>query len=644
MTASNPSPSVRTNVPEQSALDSAPAASRNGGTMMLAALGVVFGDIGTSPLYAMRESFIGPHPLPIDRAHILGVLSLIFWTITLIVSFKYVAIMMRADNRGEGGSLAMVAILERVAAGRPIAAAVATLGILAAALFYGDSMITPAISVLSAVEGLKVATPHLELFIVPITVAIVIGLFLLQRHGAGAIGRCFGPIMLVWFVTLGVIGLMSIAKGPHVLLALSPSYAVMFIVHDGVRAFLAFGSVFLAVTGAEALYADMGHFGRLPIRLAWYGIALPGLLLNYFGQGALLLGNASAIDDPFIRLVPHVFALPMVILAAIATVIASQAVISGAFSVTQQAVHFGYLPRLRTVYTSEHERGQIYIPIVNWGLLAAVIALVIGFGSSTSLASAYGIAVSGTMTLSTVLLSIVAIYAWHWSRRKTILVLGLLFVIDFAFLLANATKIPYGGWFPLAIGLVIYAILTTWKAGRALLMKAENTEAVTIDDLLPSLQGITRVEGSAIFLTSDSAGVPAALLHNIKHNKVLHEHNILLTVRIEDHARVTPDEHLEYEDLGHGFRRLVLKYGYLDMIDIPRSLAHAKESELGFFYFPMAVSYFISRETLIAAPGGGMSTLRKKLFILMWRTAVSPMEFFRLPTNRVVELGAQAWL
>jgi KUP system potassium uptake protein len=605
---------------------------------------VVFGDIGTSPLYAIKETFGGPHPLPIDRVHILGVLSLVFWTITIVVSIKYVAILMRVDNRGEGGSLALLAVLERAVGGKKIAGTVALLGILAGALFYGDCMITPAISVLSAVEGLKVAAPALDLFIIPITVAIIVGLFLLQRRGAGAIGNLFGPVMVIWFTMLGVMGVVSIARHPEVLFALSPHYAVMFIARDGWIAFLAFGSVFLAVTGAEALYADMGHFGKIPIRLAWYGVALPGLVLNYFGQGALLLGDPATIDNPFFRLVPEVLAMPLVVFAAIATIIASQAVISGAFSVTQQAVHFGYLPRLRTIHTSEEERGQIYIPAVNWMLMAAVVALVIGFGSSSDLASAYGIAVSGSMALDTALLAMVTVYVWQWSPGKALLVLGVFFAIDVTFIAANATKIPHGGWFPLAVALVIYLLLTTWKKGRALLMQIENTEEVTIADILPKLKEVARVPGTAIFLTSDSRGLPAALLHNLKHNKVIHAHSILLTVTIEDSPHVAPERRIEAHDLGDGFRRVVLKYGYRDVIDIPRTLANAKESELGFFYLPMSVSYFISRETLIAAPGAGMSLLRKKLFLWMWRTAVSSMEFFRLPTNRVVELGSQVKL
>jgi KUP system potassium uptake protein len=615
--------------------------SQNLPALTLAALGVVFGDIGTSPLYAMRETFAGLHPLPIDRMHVLGVLSLVFWTVTLVVSVKYVSLIMRADNRGEGGSLAMLAVLERVLTGKRRAGVVAVLGILAAALFYGDCMITPAISILSAVEGLRVAAPQLKLFVVPITVGIVVGLFLLQRHGAGAIGNLFGPIMLLWFGTLGVFGVASIANDPSVLLALSPHYAILFIANDGLVAFLAFGSVFLAVTGAEALYADMGHFGRKPIRLAWYGVALPGLILNYFGQGSLLLNDPQAIDNPFFRLVPDFLALPMVILAAVATIIASQAVISGAFSVTQQAVQFGFLPWLRTVYTSDQARGQIYIPVVNFTLMAGVLTLIIGFGNSSNLASAYGIAVSGSMLLDTVLLSMVAVLVWKWSRRRAILVIGLFLVVDITLLGANTAKVLHGGWFPLAISLALFALLTTWRRGRALLAKAKAKDGITMANLMPSLERVTRVSGTAIFLTSDSAGVPSALLHNLKHNKILHDRNILLTVIVEDRPHVPHDERVVCEDIGKGFLRLHLKYGYRDLIDLPRALATAPKSALSFEYAPMNVSYFISRETLIATGRKGMSYVRKLLFIWMWRTAVSSMEMFKLPTNRVVELGTQ---
>ena len=621
----------------------APQPSHGVFALTLGAIGVVFGDIGTSPLYALKETFAGHHPLPIDRLHVLGVLSLVFWTVTLIVTIKYVAIMMRVDNRGEGGSLALRAVLERTVGDQPIARTVAMLGLFAAALFYGDCMITPAISVLSAVEGLNVAAPALKTFIVPITVGILIGLFLLQRRGTGAIGSLFGPVMLLWFVALAVAGIGGITRQPGVLAALSPHYAVAFIFHDGFTAFLAFGSVFLAVTGAEALYTDMGHFGRLPIRLAWYGLALPGLILNYFGQGALLLSDPTAIDNPFFRLVPEWLSGAMVAFAAIAAVIASQAVISGAFSVTQQAVNLGYLPRLRTVYTSDQERGQIYLPFVNWMLLAFTCALVITFGSSSNLAAAYGIAVTGSMMLDGILITMVAVYVWKWSTRKAILFFGLFLLIDATFLAANATKIPYDGWFPLVVALSTYLLLTTWKAGRALVMARESAEGITIEDILPTLGKETaRVSGTAIFLTSNSGGLPAALLHNLKHNKVLHEHNILLTVMVDDRPQVSEDARIEAQDLGHGFRRLVLRYGYRDVMDVPRTLAGAHESDLGFFYLPTGISYFISRETLIAEPSAAMGLLRKRLFLFMWRTAVSAMEFFHLPTNRVVELGSQS--
>jgi len=614
------------------------------GGLMLGALGVVFGDIGTSPLYALKETFAGHHPIPIDRAHILGVLSLVFWTITLIVSIKYVAIMMRIDNRGEGGSLALRAVLERTVGDKPVAKTIAMLGLFAAALFYGDCMITPAISVLSAVEGLNVAAPALHTFIIPITVAILVGLFMLQRHGTGAIGTLFGPIMLLWFITVGAAGIGGISRHPDVLAALSPHYAIAFVANNGLVAFLAFGSVFLAVTGAEALYTDMGHFGRLPIRLGWYLIVLPALVFNYFGQGALLLSDPAHIDNPFFRLVPDFLAGAMVIFAAVATVIASQSVIAGAFSVTQQAVHLGYLPRLRTVFTSDEERGQIYLPAVNWMLLIFVVALVIGFGSSSDLAAAYGIAVTGSMMLDGILITMVAVLVWKWSVRKALLAFGIFLVIDCMFLAANATKIPYGGWFPLLVAVSLYLLLTTWKAGRALLTKLEMAHEVSLNELQPMLaKGVTRVPGTAIFLTSKSDGLPAALLHNLKHNKVLHERNILLTVEIDDGPTIPETERInKAEDMGDGFRRLVLCFGYRDVMDIPRALAHASEADLGFFYLPMEVSYFISRETLIAAPGPGMSLWRKRLFLWMWRTAVSAMEFFRLPTNRVVELGSQS--
>jgi KUP system potassium uptake protein len=606
------------------------------------AIGVVFGDIGTSPLYALRETFAGHHPIPIDRSHVLGVLSLVFWTVTTIVPVNYVTIMMRADNRGEGGTLVLLALAERAVAGRrKLGATVGVLGIVGAALFYGDSMITPAISVLSAVEGLKVATPRLAPFVIPITIAILVALFLIQRRGAGAIGSLFGPVMVLWFATLAVLGVVNIAAAPSVLWALSPHHAVRFFFADGWVAFLALGSVFLAVTGAEALYADMGHFGRLPIRIAWYAIVLPALLLNYFGQGALLLSDPSSIVNPFFKLAPAWAALPLVVLATLATIFASQAVISGAFSMTQQAMHLGYVPRMRILHTSESERGQIYVPFVNWTLLVAVVALVLFFQSSSDLAAAYGLAVSGTMLLDTVLLTVVMIFVWRWGRAAYVLA-GLFLIVDVAFLGANATKIPYGGWFPLLVALAAFALLTSWKAGRERLSQVTRREALSIKDFVASLSAkAVRVPGTAVFLTGNPAGVPPALLHNLKHNKVIHERNILLTVTVDDTPRVAADARIEAEDLGDGFRRIILHYGFTDSIDVPKALANARLDQLGFVYEPMSISYFLSRETLVPSPKPAMSPWRQKLYLWMARSATGTLEFFQLPKNRVVELGTQ---
>ncbi len=608
------------------------------------ALGIVYGDIGTSPLYAMHETFAGPHPLPIDRAHVLGVLSLVFWTLVLVVSLKYLTVIMRADNDGEGGSLALLALAERAVARRKrMAACLAAVGIVAAALFYGDSMITPAISVLSAVEGLKVAAPHLGPFVVPLTVAILVGLFALQRHGTGAIGFLFGPVMLVWFGTLAVLGARSILNVPEVLYALSPHYAAQFLLHGGGIGFLALGSVFLVATGSEALYADMGHFGRNPIRIAWYALVLPALLLNYFGQGALLLATPAAIDDPFIRIAPGWAYVPLVVLATLATIIASQAVISGAFSMTQQAMQLGYVPRVRTLHTSAETRGQIYIPFVNWALLVFIVALVVGFGNSTNLASAYGLAVSGTMILSTVQIAVVMFLVWRWGRWGAALI-ALFAVIDFAFFSANATKIPYGGWFPLIVAIVVYVLLTTWKKGRAVL-RARQRRSLTIDELVGSLsEKVARVPGTAIFLTGRPDEVPGALLHNLKHNKVLHERNVFLTVTVLDIPHVPASKRLESRDAGHGFRCVELHYGYLDPIDVPKALGGVSEEELGFKFDPLDVSFFLTRETLVRSPEPLMKSWRARLFFWMSRNSLGTLDFFQLPRNRVIELGSQVEL
>jgi len=611
------------------------------GALALGALGVVYGDIGTSPLYTIHEAFAGAHPLPIDRAHVLGVLSLIFWSIVLVVCVKYLSVIMRADNKGEGGTLVLLALVERAVAGRRnLAASVSVLGIIGAALFYGDGMLTPAISVLSAVEGLKIASPAFESLVVPITVAIVIGLFAIQRHGTGVIGSMFGSVMIVWFAALAALGIRGILQTPEVLWALSPHYAVAFFLHDGWIAFLALGSVFLAVTGAEALYADMGHFGRSSIRLAWYFVAMPALVLNYFGQGALLLSDPTAIDNPFYRLSPSWALMPMVVLATLATIIASQAVISGAFSMTQQAMHLGFVPRMRLIHTSGTERGQIYVPFVNWTLLAFVVALVLGFQSSTSLAAAYGFALSSLMVLSTTQVIVVMLMVWKW-RRLAYVLGGLFLVVDAAFFLANATKIPDGGWFPLVVAVVIFGFLTTWKRGRAVLAERMRRE-MSMDEFMRSLSDkIAHVPGTAIFLTGSTDGVPPALLHNLKHNKVLHERNLLLTVKVEDIPTVAPEARIEAHDLGHGFRRLMLHYGFMELIDVPKALANARLDQLGFVYEPMSISYFLSRETLVPGLKSALPYWRQRLFFWMHRSATSTLEFFQLPKNRVVELGAQ---
>ncbi len=607
---------------------------------MIGAIGVVFGDIGTSPLYTMKESFAGPHPLALDAMHVYGVLSLIFWSVMLIVSFKYVTLMMRADNKGEGGSLALLTLVSNLVQGTRFVPIVALLGIFAAALFYGDSMITPAISVLSAVEGLEVVAPGLDTYIVPITVVILFGLFLVQKHGTAAMGRLFGPVTLVWFFTLAALGTASIIKNPEILWALNPIYAVKFFLHDQLLAFLALGSVVLALTGAEALYADMGHFGRPPIRRGWFFIVLPALMLNYFGQGALLISEPSAIDNPFYRLAPDWALWPVLGLATLATIIASQAVISGAFSVTRQAVQLGYLPRLKVLHTSEAEIGQIYVPFVNWALLGAVILLVLGFGSSTNLAAAYGVAVTGTMFIDTLLLSFVVLLAWKIPRWQGIAMLVVFVIVDVSFLGANLTKIPDGGWFPLLAGLALFVLLTTWKRGRQLVRDGQARDAIPVETFLSSLSPkITRVQGAAVYMSGNSQGVPHALLHNLKHNKVLHEMNVFMTMQIEEVPRLNNEEALEVTELSEGFYRVVYHYGFLQDPDVPRALRLA--GARGLKCNMMQTSFFLGRETIIPSVRPGMAIWRESLFAWMTRNATSAMDFFEIPANRVVELGSQ---
>jgi KUP system potassium uptake protein len=613
--------------------------------LTLGAIGVVFGDIGTSPIYAFRETFAGHHPLTPDVDHIYGVLSLIFWSMMLVVTVKYVSIIMRADNKGEGGSLALLALINRKAEGpRRWTKGIILLGVFATALFYGDSMITPAISVLSAVEGLTVVESGFEPFVLPIAVAILIGLFAIQARGTAKVGALFGPIMGVYFLALAVLGLNQIVHDPEILAALNPWYAIRFFATDGTVAFLALGSVVLAVTGAEALYADMGHFGRRPIRLAWMAFVLPALMLNYLGQGAMLLsldpGAANeTVKNPFFFLAPEMVRLPLVILATMATVIASQAVISGAFSVTQQAIQLGFIPRLKITHTSAAAAGQIYIPVVNWALMVMVIVLVLSFQTSSNLAAAYGIAVTGAMLIDTVLIAVVLFQLWKWSRLLAGLLLAVFAVVDLAYFAANLTKVPDGGWFPLLIGLVAFTLLTTWARGRKLMIERMNEAAMPTSIFIKSAaNSAIRVPGTAVFMTTAMDGVPHALLHNLKHNKVLHERVILLTVRIEDVPFVEYGNNL-LTDLGNGFFRLIVRYGFMQEVNVPAALERVRDC--GGSFKMMDTSFFLARQTLLSSAKPGMAVWREKLFAWMLRNAESAMEFFKLPTNRVVELGSQ---
>jgi len=607
--------------------------------LTLGAIGIVFGDIGTSPLYAFRETFAGHHTLPVDRPHVYGVLSLIFWSMMIVVTLKYVTILMRADNHGEGGSLALLALITDKLGGSRFTTGLVMLGVFACALFYGDSMITPAISVLSATEGLAVVHASLQPLVIPIAVAILIGLFSIQRFGTGAVGTLFGPVVSVYFITLAVLGSISISRDPAVLFALNPLYAVQFFGMDVLRAFLALGSVVLAVTGAEALYADMGHFGRMPIKVGWIYLVLPALMLNYLGQGALLIARPEAITSPFFMLAPDWFRLPLVILATFATIIASQAVISGAFSVTQQAMHLGFIPRLKIVHTSASAVGQIYIPVINWVLMAMVILLVLMFRTSSNLASAYGIAVTGAMLIDTCLLGVVLFRLWAWNRFAAVAVLAVLFLVDGAYFTANLTKVPDGGWFPLLIGGIAFTLLTTWGTGRRLV--AERTRAP--DDIETFIAKATpacgRVLGTAVFMSAAAEGVPHALRYNIRHNKVLHEHNIIVTVQFERVPFVDAATHADIVDLGAGFSRIVLRYGFMQKADVPESLSRAEHRGKGLDLDD--VSFFLGRQTIVPTALPGMALWRERLFALMVRSAETPMEFLKLPTGRVIELGSQ---
>jgi KUP system potassium uptake protein len=613
--------------------------------LAVGAIGIVFGDIGTSPIYAFRETFVGPHPLTLDDLHVFGVVSLIFWSMTLVVSVQYVGILMRADNKGQGGTMALVALISSHIGRSRYGWVAVLLGVFATALFYGDSMITPAISVLSAVEGLTVVDTRFERLVIPLALVLLIGLFLLQKRGTTKVGALFAPVMIVYFTTLAVLGIMFIIRSPEILIALNPWYAIQFFMVDKWLAFLALGSVVLAVTGSEALYSDMGHFGRGPMRLSWFGFVMPCLLLNYFGQGAMIIGMddaaaAEAIENPFFVMAPEMLRLPLVILATCATFIASQAVISGAFSVTHQAIQLGFIPRLSILHTSDEHHGQIYIPIINWMLCIAVIMLVLFFQNSSSLASAYGIAVTGAIMIDTCLMAVLMIAIWKYKWWVTVPVIFIFFVVNGAYFTANFTKVPDGGWFPLLVGAAAFTLLTTWAKGRKLMRDRMSEIGLPLKIFAKSGRSSTaRVPGTAIFMNSASGGTPSALLHNIKHNKVLHERVVVLTVKIADVPYVDAGERCEIEDLGDGFYRLILHYGFMEETDIPTALQRV--DMCGGPFDMMQTSFFLSRQTLLSADKPGMAVWREKVFSWMMRNSATPMEFFRLPTNRVVELGSQ---
>ena len=610
--------------------------------LVTGAIGVVFGDIGTSPLYTLKEAF-GPHyGLAASPANVLGVLSLILWSLLLVVTGKYVAVLMRADNRGEGGILALTALVQRsLPVAAPLAYAVGILGILGTALFFGDGVITPAISVLSAVEGLEIVAPDLKRFVIPVTLAVLVVMFSLQKRGTERVGRLFGPIMVLWFAMLAVCGAVAIARHPTVLAAAKNANAQAGFAAHPATSWLALGAVVLAITGGEALYADMGHFGRWPIRTAWLCFVLPALLLNYFGQGAFILAHPAQPASPFYALVPDWALLPMIGLATLATVIASQALITGTFSVVRQAIQLGYLPRMKIVHTSARTEGQIYLPWVNRTMLLAVIAVVLGFGSSSHLAIAYGVSVTGTMLASTLLLLILAQARWRLKGWQVWPVALLFLGIEVAFFSANAVKFVEGAWFPIALGILAFAIMRTWRRGRALVHAQVNRDSLRIEHFVASLVNDppVRVPGTAIFLTPSNQYMPPAMLHNLAHNKVLHERNVLLSIEVVGLPRIDEVDRVAHVDLGHGFARLTLRFGYLEDPDVPRALLRWKLP--GPPFEPMETTYFASRESLSARPGQGMALWRDKLFLFMSRNATPATEYFRVPGHRLVELGTQ---
>ncbi len=622
-----------------------PAQERRLGPLVIGAIGVVYGDVGTSPLYTMRVVFTGEHGLALTTANVYGLLSIVFWALVLIVTLKYVTLIMRADNRGEGGILALTALVSRgVEHQSRLRWWLVGFGIFGAAMFYGDGMITPAITVLGAVEGLEVMAPRLAHFVVPLALAIVIGLFSIQKRGTASVGRLFGPIMAVWFVVIAVLGILQLAEDPSILAAMNPWHAITFVVDKPLAAFLALGAIVLAVTGTEALYADMGHFGPVPIRRAWLYFVMPALVLNYFGQGALVLAKPAAVKNPFFLLAPDWALFPLVILATAAAVIASQAVISGAFSLTRQAVQMGYCPRLKIQHTSEREMGQIYVPFINWTLFIAVALLVLGFRTSDNLAAAYGIAVTLAMLIDSILIYFVMRRLWRWSKPIALAITVPLFFIDLAFLSSNSLKIPEGGWFPLLIGGIVFTLLTTWKRGRVVLMDRLAEDSMPLEPFIESIRDNppVRVPGTGIFLTSTPNRVPHALLHNLKHNKVLHERVVFLTVVTRDIPRVPVTERLQIDELGCSFWRIEASYGFVENPDVPALLELCEVRGLAFDM--MDTSFFVSRETLIPTVAPGMAMWRERLFVSLSKNAVKASDFFHVPTNRVVELGTQVEL
>lgn len=610
--------------------------------LTLGAIGVVFGDIGTSPLYTVKEVFAPATKVPLDAPHLIGAVSVIFWALMLVVMLKYVVLILRADNRGEGGGLALTALAASATHNRPrLRHGLLLLGVFGATLFYGDSVITPAISVLSAMEGLELVTPVLKPYVVPATVVVLIGLFVMQRFGTSVVGRLFGPIIVLWFIVLGIVGAVHIAQQPAILAALNPLHGLRFLAERGWHLFAAMGAIVLALTGAEALYADMGHFGRKPIQLAWTVLVLPALAMNYMGQGALLMGDPSAIENPFYRLFPDTWVLPVLVLATLAAIIASQAVISGTYSMTKQAIQLGFMPRMAVKYTSAREAGQIYMPSVNWVLLAGVIAAVLGFGSSSALAAAYGIAVTLTMFITTMLTYFVVREGWRLPAPVAIGSTLFFLAIDALLVAGCAVKFFDGGWFPLSLGLALFLLMSTWARGRALLVQSIRKEGLELEPFIESLQPQTlqRAERTAVYLVADPSTVPPALLHNLKHNQVLHARNVVLTVVFREVPWVSMEERVSVRALGHGFWQITLYFGFMNTPDVPKALPLVEPHGLHLDLFE--TSYFLSRETVVPSPGGGMTRWRERLFATMSRNAGSVVEFFKLPSNSVVELGTR---